>query len=140
MAVPCQCGPQKHIIAFEKFFLFWVSMNIQKDWKANLKSAYSFMLKYSEITVCRRTQLNSRAGQFLLFSAVAKSKHSYASISQPFKQWVETFSHFMNLPFQQRPDNSVGNASYVSHASGTSCRQSPVTAIIEGTSIADLRI
>ena len=26
-------------------------MNIQKDWKANLESAYSFMLKYSKITV-----------------------------------------------------------------------------------------
>ena len=50
MAVPCQCGPQKCIIAFEKFFLFWVPMNIQKDWKAKLESAYSFMLKYSKIT------------------------------------------------------------------------------------------
>ena len=27
-------------------------MNIQKDWKAKLESAYSFMLKYSKITVC----------------------------------------------------------------------------------------
>ena len=35
-----------------KFFLFWVPMNIQKDWKAKLKSAYSFMFKYSKITVC----------------------------------------------------------------------------------------
>ena len=26
-------------------------MNIQKDWKAKLESAYSFMLKYSKITV-----------------------------------------------------------------------------------------
>ena len=26
-------------------------MNIQKDWKAILESAYSFMLKYSKITV-----------------------------------------------------------------------------------------
>ena len=25
-------------------------MNIQKDWKAKLESAYSFMLKYSKIT------------------------------------------------------------------------------------------
>ena len=26
-------------------------MNIQKDWKANLESAYSFMFKYFKITV-----------------------------------------------------------------------------------------
>ena len=42
---------QKCIIAFEKFFLFWVPMNILKDWKAKLESSYSFMLKYSKITV-----------------------------------------------------------------------------------------
>ena len=52
MAVPCLCGPLKCIIGIENFFLFWVPMNIQKDWKAKLESAYSFMLKYSEITVC----------------------------------------------------------------------------------------
>ena len=27
-------------------------MNIQKDWKAKLESAYSYTLKYSKITVC----------------------------------------------------------------------------------------
>ena len=48
----CLWGPQKCIIAFEKFFLFWVPMNIYKDWKAKLESAYSFRLKYSKITVC----------------------------------------------------------------------------------------
>ena len=42
---------EKWIIAFEKLFLFWVPMNIQKDRKAKLESAYSFMLKYSKITV-----------------------------------------------------------------------------------------
>ena len=36
---------------FEKIFLFWVPMNILKDWKAKLESAYSFMLKYFKITV-----------------------------------------------------------------------------------------
>ena len=46
--------PQKCIIAFENFFLFWVLMNIQKDWKAKLESVYSFMLKYYKITVCMR--------------------------------------------------------------------------------------
>jgi hypothetical protein len=30
-------------------------MNILKDWKAKLESAYSFMLKYSKITVCTGT-------------------------------------------------------------------------------------
>ena len=34
------------------FFLFWVVMNIQKDWNAKLEIAYTFMLKYSKITVC----------------------------------------------------------------------------------------
>ena len=28
-------------------------MNIYKGWKAKLESTYSFMLKYSKITVCR---------------------------------------------------------------------------------------
>ena len=46
-------GAQKCIIAFEKLFLFWVPMNILKDWTAKLESAYSFMLKYSKITVYR---------------------------------------------------------------------------------------
>ena len=31
-------------------------MNIQKDWKAKLESAYSFMLKYSKITECVKKQ------------------------------------------------------------------------------------
>jgi hypothetical protein len=31
-----------------------VPINIKKDWKAKLESAYSFMLKYSKITVCTR--------------------------------------------------------------------------------------
>ena len=31
--------------------MFWVPMNIQKDWKAKLESAYSFMLKCSKIAV-----------------------------------------------------------------------------------------
>ena len=51
MAVPCQCGPQKVIVAFEKLFLFWVLMTIQKDWKAKLESPYYLMLKNSKITV-----------------------------------------------------------------------------------------
>ena len=42
---------QKSLTGIEKLFLSWVPMNIQKDWKAKLESAYSFMLKYSKITV-----------------------------------------------------------------------------------------
>ena len=53
MAVPCQCSPQNVIIAFEKFFLIWEPVIIQKDWKATLESAYSCMLKYSKMTVCQ---------------------------------------------------------------------------------------
>ena len=34
---------------FGKIFLSLVPINIQKDWKAKLESAYSFMLKYSKI-------------------------------------------------------------------------------------------
>ena len=48
---PVSVSPQKCIIAFEKFFLFWVPMNTS-DWKAKLESAYSFMLKHSKTTVC----------------------------------------------------------------------------------------
>ena len=64
MAMPCQFGPQKLIIAFEKFFLFWMPMNIQKDWKTKLESAYSFMLKFSKITVwiqTRRSLVNNHS-------------------------------------------------------------------------------
>ena len=46
-------------MAFEKFFLFWVPMNIQKDRNVKLESAYSFMLKYSKITVCAHMKLSS---------------------------------------------------------------------------------
>ena len=42
---------QKSLTGIQKFFLFQVPMNIQKDWKATLESAYSFMFKYSKITV-----------------------------------------------------------------------------------------
>ena len=51
MAVPCQVGPQESLTGIEKLFLSWVPINVQKDWKAKLESAYSFMLKYSKITV-----------------------------------------------------------------------------------------
>ena len=39
------------IISKSQFFLFWVPMDIKKDWKAKLESFHSFMSKYSKITV-----------------------------------------------------------------------------------------
>ena len=48
MAVPCLVSPQESLTGIEKLFLPWVLM---KHWKAKLGSAYSFMLKYSKITV-----------------------------------------------------------------------------------------
>ena len=50
-------------LEFEKFLLFWVPMNIQKDWKAKLESAYSLMLKYSKITV--RAFSSDMCGKFI---------------------------------------------------------------------------
>ena len=41
--------PQKSLTRNSKNL--FVPINIQKDWKAKLESAYSFMLKYSKITV-----------------------------------------------------------------------------------------
>ena len=49
---------QKSLTGIQKFFLFQVPMNIQKDWKAKLESAYAFMLKYAKITVCSETKYN----------------------------------------------------------------------------------
>ena len=42
---------QKQLTGIQKIFLFQVPINIQKDWKTKLESAYSFILKYSKITV-----------------------------------------------------------------------------------------
>ena len=36
---------QKVITTFEKLFLFYVPMDIQKDWKPKSESAYSFYVK-----------------------------------------------------------------------------------------------
>ena len=35
-------------------------MNISKDWKAKVESAYSFMLKYSKITVWNKIWMNRK--------------------------------------------------------------------------------
>jgi hypothetical protein len=48
MAVPCLVSPQESLTGIEKLFLPWVLM---KYWKAKLGSTYSFILKYSKITV-----------------------------------------------------------------------------------------
>ena len=70
MALPCQCGPQKCIIAFEKFVLFWLSMNIQEDWRAKLEIAYSFILKYHQITVCMHKLLPQIFLSLLIFDGL----------------------------------------------------------------------
>ena len=49
-------GTQKVIIQLKNYFGFGFSKNIEKDWKAKLKSAYSFRLKYSKIAVCHVTR------------------------------------------------------------------------------------
>ena len=54
---------QKSLTGIQKFFLFQVPMNIQKDWKAKLESACSFMLKYSKKTVCYNSGSNRIAGR-----------------------------------------------------------------------------
>jgi hypothetical protein len=58
-------------------------MNIWKDWKAKLESAYSFMLKYSKITACGASStvatllehtvqfINAMKYQILIFSRVS---------------------------------------------------------------------
>ena len=45
--------PTKTHHSIWKILLFWVRMNIYKDWQAKLESAYSFIQKYYEITVWR---------------------------------------------------------------------------------------
>ena len=73
-------------------FLFWVPMNIQKDWKAKLESAYSFMLKYSKITVWVR--LNIRQSQFMIhkkyFMPFHQTKYARSAFIFSFKQTVST--------------------------------------------------
>ena len=51
---------QKSLTGIQKFFLFQVPMNIQKDWKAKSESAYYFMLKYSKIAVCLKWPLYTK--------------------------------------------------------------------------------
>ena len=43
---------QKSLTQIEKFFLFRVPMNPQKDWKAKLKRAHFFKVRSDRITVC----------------------------------------------------------------------------------------
>ena len=52
---------QKSLTGIQKFLLFQVPMKFQRDWKAELESAYSFMLKYSK-KQCARVP-NTRIGR-----------------------------------------------------------------------------
>ena len=54
--IPSGSPAPDSICDVRKLFLFWLP--IQKDWKAKLESAYSFMLKHSKITVCAYTALS----------------------------------------------------------------------------------
>ena len=60
---------QKSLTGIQKFFLFQVPMNMQKDWKAKLESAYSFMLKYSKITVRIVRQQEESAASWLTYKS-----------------------------------------------------------------------
>ena len=48
--IPSGSPAPDSICDVRKLFLFWLP--IQKDWKAKLESAYSFMFQFSKITVC----------------------------------------------------------------------------------------
>ena len=46
-------------------YLLSANMNILKDWKAKLESAYSFMLNFSKITVCISMKENPKHSKHL---------------------------------------------------------------------------
>ena len=52
MAVLCLCGPQGSLTGIKKIFLFWVTINPKKDWKAKLERAHFFKVQSGKITVC----------------------------------------------------------------------------------------
>ena len=51
MAVTCQCGPQEFLTGIQKFFLFWMPINPQKDWKVKLERAHFSTVQSGKITV-----------------------------------------------------------------------------------------
>ena len=43
---------QKSLTGIKNFFLFWIPMNFQKDWKAKLERSHFFKVQPGKITVC----------------------------------------------------------------------------------------
>ena len=58
---------------FIKIFLFRVSMNLYKDWKAKLERAHFFKIRSDRITVCDSIFVDP----FMLFSELSPHKSSY---------------------------------------------------------------
>ena len=52
MAVPWQCGPQESLAGIQKFFLFWVPINPQKNLKAKLERVHFSRVQSGKISVC----------------------------------------------------------------------------------------
>ena len=67
MAVPCQCGPQEFLTGIQKFFLFWVPINPQKDWKVKLESAHFSRVQSGKTTVCVYLSQMYTSGNDFLF-------------------------------------------------------------------------
>ena len=74
MAMPFYVGPQESLTGIEKLLLSWVPMSIEKDWKAKLESAYSFMLKYSTVTVCYSFRYMSKLDQNIRLTLLLQYK------------------------------------------------------------------
>ena len=57
-----------------------------KDWKAKLESAYSFMLKYSKITVCSPSREDAQDSDLAhFFRGWSHSKELFSEIKPPLK-------------------------------------------------------
>ena len=84
-------------------------MIIYKEWKAKLESVYSFLLKYSKITVCERIERKfekQNPNLDVQFSNVhqemnlAKSKHCTCSVVS-YRHW-QVVAHCLGTPGQTK--------------------------------------
>ena len=101
----CQVGPQESLTGIEKLFLPWVPMNILKDWKAKLESAYSFMLKCSKITVCLQTFPRVARKQSL---TQQKMKKKPISLNRQYDCWWKYLVRIhSSFPFKKNLSSSV---------------------------------
>ena len=64
-------------------------MSVQKDWNAKLESAYSFMLRYSKIKVCREHFIfwqqykeSEEVKRYLTFYQTKKAKNGQKTVSE----------------------------------------------------------